>query len=91
MIGETQAVCWLFGAIQVIGLTSAWVARLSAGSRSQTSCQCLFLACLPLVGGTAAVSLGQGPSCWLISSITLSLMILTVTCDFSRPQQGTVW
>jgi hypothetical protein len=91
MISETPVICWLFGAVQVIGLTSAWVARLSAGSRRQTSCHCLFLACLPLVGGAAAFSLGLGLRCWLVCSITLSLMVLTVVCDFSRSQQGTAW
>ena len=91
MIGEAPAICWLFGAVQVIGLTSAWMARLSAGSRRQTCCYCLFLACLPLVGGTAAFSVGLGPRCWLVSSITLSVMVLTVICDFSRSQQGTAW
>jgi hypothetical protein len=91
MISETPAICWLFGTVQVLGLTSAWIARLSTGSRRQTSCHCVFLACLPVVGGSAAVSLGLGPSCWLVSSVTLSLMVLTVTCDFSRSQRGTAW
>ncbi len=91
MISEAPAICWLFGAVEVVGLISAWVARLSAGSRCQTSCQCLFLGCMALVGGVAVVSPGLGPSCWLVSSITLSLMILTVTCDFRRSPQGTAW
>ena len=91
MINEATAMGWVFAAVQVVGLTSAWVARLSAGTRGQTSCHGFFLACMAIVGGAAIVSLGLGPSCWLVSSITLSLMILTVTCDFSRSRQGAAW
>ena len=43
------------------------------------------------MGGAALVSLGFGPGRWLVSSVTLSLMILTVTCDFSRSRQDTAW
>jgi hypothetical protein len=43
------------------------------------------------MGAAAAVSLGLGPGCWLLSSITLSLMILTVTCDFHRSGRNTAW
>jgi hypothetical protein len=91
MISQAPAVGWLFVVVEVVGLASAWLARLSAGSRRQTPCQCLFLACLALVGGAAFVSLGFGPGCWLVSSVTLSLMILTVTCDFSRSRQPAAW
>jgi len=91
MISEAPVIGWLFVAIEVAGLISAWVARLSAGSRRQTPCQCLFLGCLAIMGGAVFVSLGFGPGCWLISSVTLALMILTVTCDFSRSRQDAAW
>ena len=91
MISEAPMISWLFVAIEVAGLTSAWVARLSTGSRRQTSCQYLFLGCLALMGGAAFASLGFGPGCWLVSSVTLALMILTVTCDFRRSRQDAAW
>jgi hypothetical protein len=89
MISEASVICWMFLAVEVLGLASACGVRLSAGSRRQGSCQCLFLGCLALMGGAALVSPAFGPRCWLISSVTLALMILTVTCDFSRSLQDT--
>jgi len=43
------------------------------------------------MGGAVFVSLGFGPGCWLVSSASLALMILTVTCDFRRSRQDTAW
>jgi hypothetical protein len=87
---EASAVCWLFGALQVLGLTSAWAARLSERSRRQASCQRLFFGCLALIGGATIISLILGPVCWLTCGITLSLMVLTATCDFSGSRQATL-
>jgi len=91
MISEASTIGWLFVAVEVTGLISAWAARLSVGSRRQTPCQCLFLGCLAVMGGAVFVSLGFGPGCWLVSSASLALMILTVTCDFRRSRQDTAW
>ena len=88
---EALTIYWLFGAIQVLGLACGGVTRLSQGSRWQSACQHLFLGCLALVGAAALLSFGLGPGCWLTTGFTLSLMVLTVTCDFSRSQQATVW
>lgn len=85
------AICWLLGAVLLSGLTTAWVTRLSEGSCRQTSCQRLFLGSLAVVGLTTIVSVGLGPGCWLASGATLTLMVLTVTCDFSRSRQATAW
>ncbi len=81
---DITTICWLFGAVELLGLTSAWAARLSEGSLHQTCCQRLFLGCLTLVGGATIVSFGLGPSCWLTSGVTLAVMVLTVICDFGR-------
>jgi len=71
-------------AVQVLGLLSAWVARLSEGSRRQVLCQRLFMACLLLVG-LAAVALPQtGSGCWMLASATLPVMVLLATYDFGR-------
>ena len=81
---EMPIVCWLFGVVELLGLVSAWAARLSEGSQRQTLCQHLFFACMALVGTATLVSFGLGPACWLASAVTLAVMVLTVTCDFSR-------
>jgi hypothetical protein len=73
-------------ALQVLGLVSAWVARMSEGSSRQTASQRVFLACLALVGTATIIALAIGPGCWLTSATTLSIMILTAICDF-RPSR----
>jgi len=88
--GAIIAFCAL-GGLQLLGLLSAWCARLSEGSRCQTSFQRLFLACLFLVGGMTIASILIGSGCWLLLGITLSLMVLTATCDFTRSCRATVW
>jgi hypothetical protein len=82
---ETSFVLWLLGVIQIAGLLSAWLARLSEGSRSQASCQWLFFACLGLMGLTTMASVALGPRYWLASGATLSVMILGAIWDF-RPE-----
>jgi hypothetical protein len=86
-----SAFVWAVAAIQVLGLLLAWMARLSEGSRRQTLCQRLFFAALVLVGLGTIVLLGMGPGYWLVSGTTLSLMVLTVTCDFSRSPRAGAW
>lgn len=88
---EASVIWCLLGTIEVLGLTSAWVARLSEGSRRQTSCQRVFLGFLALVGGATIISVALGLGCWLASGTTLLLMVLTVTCDCSRSRQAAAW
>jgi hypothetical protein len=77
-------VVWGMAAVQILGLLSALVARLSAGSRRQALCQRLFMACLVLVG-LAAVAVPQaGSGCWMVASATLPLMVLMATYDCGR-------
>ena len=86
---EPSFLVWSLGVIQILGLISAWLARLSEGSPSQVSCQRLFLACLALVGLTtmASIALSPTPKYWLASGVTLSVMILAAIWDFSpRPE-----
>lgn len=86
---ETSFLVWTLGFVQIAGLVSAWLARLSEGSRSQASCQWLFLACLALIGFTTMVSVALGPRYWLASGITLSVMVLGAIWDFraqARPE-----
>lgn len=74
----------LYLLVLAAGLLSGLAARVSEGSRHQTACQVAFLVCLSAVGGTTILCLGGDPGAWLASGATLSVMVLTVTCDFSR-------
>ena len=78
---ETSFLVWTIGIIHIAGLVSAWLARLSEGSRSQASCQWLFFACLGLIGLTTMATVALGPRYWLASGITLSVMVLGAVWD----------
>jgi len=77
-----QVVIWVLSGIQIAGLSSAWLARLSEGSRSQTICQWLFFGCLALVGATTVFAMSLGPGCWLLTGSTLGVMVLAAVWDF---------
>ncbi len=79
-----HAALLLYFAILVSGLASALAARLSEGSRHQALCQGTFFVCLALVGVTVITSLSASPSAWLFAGATFSIMVVGVTCDFSR-------
>jgi hypothetical protein len=78
---------FFLGAVQVLGLMSAVVARLGEGSDWQPATQHLFIVCLALVGVETMLALALGPvGYWLPSAATLSVMVIAATCDFSRTQ-----
>ncbi len=79
---DAQTVSWILVTVQLAGLSSAWLARLSEGSRGQTSCQRIFLACLGLVGVATVLSLFMTAGTWMFSGATLSLMVLAAVWDF---------
>jgi hypothetical protein len=88
---ETPEITWLLALVQVLGLTVAWIARLSEGSAFQGLLQFLFVALLVLTGGATLVALSLGPGRWLTCGITLAVMVLTVTTDFNRCRHDVVW
>lgn len=75
---------WLVPAILLLGLFSAWFARVGAGSPRQSLSHALFLGCLPMVAGATIVSFGVGPGCWLASAATFAVMVLSATADTRR-------
>jgi hypothetical protein len=85
---EASLLLWGLGLIQIAGLTSAWLARFSEGSKRQACCHWVFLACLGLIGLTTMASLALGPKYWLPSGMTLSIMVLGAVWDF-RPEPET--
>jgi hypothetical protein len=75
---------WAIAAVQLIGMASALLARLSRGSVHQRGCQRLFFVSLIALGGATMMSLRLTPACWLVSAVIFTLTIMIVVCDFSR-------
>ncbi len=73
---------WFLAGVQVIGLLSAWLARLSEGSCNQVWCQRLFVACLAIMGMTTMAFVAVGTRQWLASGTTMSVMVLAAVWDF---------
>jgi len=88
---DSPAALWLLVAIQVLGVLSACATRLSEGSRRQAISQGMFLGLLLLIGCATPVAMAMGPGCWLASSTTLAVMVLTVTCDFRSGRESATW
>jgi predicted membrane channel-forming protein YqfA (hemolysin III family) len=76
-------------AVQVLGILAAIAARLSHGSRRQGAYQCVFFACLGLVGLAAVCSLSVATGWLLPSGTTLAVMVLMTTWDFGRSGRET--
>ena len=88
---DSPTVLWLMVAAQFLGVSSAWLARLSEGSSCQAVCQYVFFGVLPLMGVVTAAALAVGPGCWMACSTTLAVMVLTVTCDFRGSREAATW
>jgi hypothetical protein len=86
-----SAVLWVFGAIQLIGLASAWLTRATEGSQRQGRCQCLFLGCLGVVGLATIASLHMNAGGWYLSGISLSLMVVATTSEAGARRPTTVY
>ena len=84
---EWLPIAWIVAATQIVGLTSAWLARLAEGSRRQASCQCLFMLSLAVVGLTTGLSLCLNAGGWFLSGTTLSLMVVAATIDCGRSER----
>ncbi len=88
---DSYTVLWLFIGAQVIGVSSAWLARISEGSPRQHVSQWLFFGILSLMGVITMLALALGPGCWIASSTTFAVMVLTVTCDFRHGHESNTW
>ena len=79
---DSTASLWILGSVQLMGMTSAWLARLSEGSAHQALCQRFFFLALLLMGLATMVTASGHPSMWLVSAVTLAVSLLVVICDF---------
>jgi hypothetical protein len=70
-------------ALHLVALASAWVTRISAGSRLEGFAQIGFLAAMAVIG--AATWIGQQVDVgWTWSAVTLMTMVITAVADFRR-------
>ena len=70
------------GALQVMGLMAAGIARLAEGTRHERSGQWLCFVAIVVVGGMCAYSLRIGPDTCAACAVTLTLMTLIAIVDF---------
>jgi hypothetical protein len=85
---ESSTALWLLVAVQLLGITSAWMARLSEGSAFQTVTQRVFFTTLLLVGAATVVALAVGPGAWVACSATLAVMVVMAICDFGTSREA---
>jgi hypothetical protein len=75
---------WWLAAVQCLGLTCAWLARVHQGSRRQSSWQWLFLLLFALVGVTTLSAAMTSPAWCLVCGTTLAVMLLAAVWDFDK-------
>ena len=75
----------VLSAVQVCGLMSAALARISEGRPWQSLFQRMFVAFLVIVAFANVLNVWNAPQQWMMSATTLAVMVVTATCDFTRP------
>jgi hypothetical protein len=75
----------VISSVQVCGLLCAALARITEGRPWQALFQRMFLALLVVVAFTTVLNVWHAPQQWMMSATTLAVMVVTATCDFSRP------
>ena len=85
---ETSFALWIFSFLQIAGLFSAWMARLSEGSPNQASCYLLFFVSFGLIGLTALATAALAPGYWLLSAATMCVMVLAAVWDVRSPARA---
>jgi hypothetical protein len=72
-----------FGAVQMLGLVAAGVARLTEGTRHEQGGQWLCLGALAMVGTLCGVAIQFGPDTTAACAVTLAVMTMIAVADFS--------
>ena len=75
----------LISSLQVCGLLSAALSRISEGRRWQEIFQRIFFALLVIMAFTTVLNVWNAPQQWMMSATTVAVMVVTATCDFSWP------
>ncbi len=87
--GPNMSLLCMMG-VQIVGLASAWYARIGEGSKHQVTSQLLFFICLGLVGGATIGALLTSPGTCVMTGATLPIMVLGATWDFSAGKRAMV-
>ncbi len=72
--------------LHVLGLGTAWAARMQAGGRRELLAHVSFFACLVLIAFATIVGHVACLAIWPLSAVTLVMMIVTATADFGHRQ-----
>ena len=76
--------------ILMVGLASAWLARVTERSNDQRWFQWFFIACFLLVSVSTLYALNHGPCGGVACGATLAVMVIAATCDLSSKRQSLV-
>jgi hypothetical protein len=71
--------------VQACGILCAALSRVFEGQRWQALFQQMFLGLLVVVAFMAVLNVWNSPQHWMMTATTLAVMVVTATCDFSRP------
>ena len=85
MSQESMVVC-AAGAIQLVGLLSLLIARITEGTTARSWAQLFFVFCLAMIGVITMCAIATGNGCWASCATTLSVMCVGVTLDLRRAQ-----
>jgi hypothetical protein len=88
---HTSTLAWILVALQLTGLLSALLTRLTEGCCYRRGFQWLFLALLALIGGSTMFAIQLGSFSWLASGTTLAVMVVAGVWDCGRRQSIAVW
>lgn len=80
-LAVSPALCAL-GALQVLGVVVAGVARLVEGTRHERLGHAMCIAGLAVIGATCGAAVRLGPDAAASCAVTLAIMTLIAICDF---------
>ena len=83
---EASSICIVCGwfTLHLGALACAWATRVVDGSRLEIPLQIGFFAAMGGVGGAAWFSRHFDLAIWMVSAVTLMVMVLTAVVDFRR-------
>ena len=91
MFFEATATLWMLVAVQLFGLTIAWLCRLDGGALWRNVIHSLFFVSLAAVALTSLVCVAIGPGYCLLACGSLGLMVLGAVSDFSPKRDAVAW
>ena len=81
---DDTVIVWVSVLVQIAGITSMVIARISECSTRKCRYQTFFFATLLLVGIFSALMIGAGSNCSVFCAATLPVMVVGATLDM-RP------